>query len=134
MVRADKCALIVMMQSLLCPSEESALNQSLIVTQSVTPLDKSLVTGKKDHVPRYVVQTNGYLCLKELSPSYSPDGVLKGEEQGEEHAERYQESRLHQDYNEIFELGRGGYGIVYRAKHKVVHQFYAIKAIKLPSK
>ena len=52
---------------------------------------------------------------------------------GEEHKDRQIKSRLDQDYEVITELGRGGYGLVYRAKHKVDHQDYAIKVIKLPS-
>ena len=111
---------------IVCPSEEPALNQAL---QYVTPLGKSLVTRKEDHMSRYVVQIRVVLLVEELSPLYSPDSVQKREEP----AERHPESRLEQDYNEIIELGQGGYGIVYRAKHKWDHRFYAIKVIKLPS-
>ena len=66
--------------------------------------------------------------------------VITGEEGHRErqtgevdHRDRQIESRLGQDYHEIIELGRGGYAVVYRAKHKVDHQDYAIKVIKLPS-
>eukprot|EP00731_Ephydatia_muelleri_P026076 Em0018g176a len=42
-------------------------------------------------------------------------------------------SRLEIDYDVVEELGRGGYGLVYHVKHKVDHQEYAVKVIKLPS-
>jgi len=40
-------------------------------------------------------------------------------------------SRYAKDFKELEEIGRGGFGIVYKAQHKLDGNIYAIKKIKL---
>jgi serine/threonine protein kinase len=42
--------------------------------------------------------------------------------------------RYNQDFNEIEKLGQGGFGQVFKARHKLDGNLYAIKKIKLLSK
>ena len=44
------------------------------------------------------------------------------------------ESRFKVDFEPCEELGRGGFGVVYKCKHKVDGGDYAVKRIKLPMK
>lgn len=43
-------------------------------------------------------------------------------------------SRYAKDFEEIAEIGRGGFGIVYKARHRLDGNIYAIKKIKLSDK
>ena len=40
-------------------------------------------------------------------------------------------SRYRNDFEQLEEIGRGGFGIVYKARHKLDGNLYAIKKIKL---
>lgn len=99
-------------------AEDPTLNQVAVVT----PAEKDPGVGKEEEEE-----------AEEEEDSMSNQVSLQVGRTEEEHVERYTVSRLDQDYEEIRELGRGGYGVVYSAKHKVDCQVYAIKVIKLPS-
>lgn len=43
-------------------------------------------------------------------------------------------SRYETDFEELKEIGRGAFGIVYKARHRLDHNEYAVKKIKLPKK
>jgi serine/threonine protein kinase len=43
-------------------------------------------------------------------------------------------SRFLEDFEDVDILGAGGFGVVYKAKHKLDGQCYAVKRIQLPSK
>ena len=43
-------------------------------------------------------------------------------------------SRYANDFEQIEEIGRGGFGIVYKARHRLDGNIYAIKKIKLSDK
>jgi len=43
-------------------------------------------------------------------------------------------SRYANDFEELEEIGRGGFGIVYKARHRLDGNIYAIKKIKLSEK
>lgn len=43
-------------------------------------------------------------------------------------------SRYATDFEELEEIGRGGFGIVYKARHRLDGNIYAIKKIKLSDK
>ena len=45
-----------------------------------------------------------------------------------------QTSRYVNDFEEIEEIGRGGFGVVCKARHRLDGNIYAIKKIKLSSK
>ena len=45
-----------------------------------------------------------------------------------------QNSRYANDFEELEEIGRGGFGIVYKARHRLDGNIYAIKKIKLSDK